>query len=209
MPRRKGAGSPRTRPRVVHSAHPASGVYHRGRACLVSCVASPRSMPCDYRVKPANDEMEIRSRGAFASELCRTTKPTTKPVFLNSVSLLIKRGEWSADRRIQPMAASGGCGGAPPFSASEIGSGRPPVGAPRRRLPRRPNAGTQPRPRFTRARGRGCYPRRHTRLSGAPRAPVVMPAGTMPGPPGSGVTSPARRNRTRSINRLSPVTSPR
>jgi len=28
----------------------------------------------------------------------------------------------------------------------------------------------------------------------------------MPGPPGSGVTSPARRNRTRPINRLSPVT---
>ena len=30
----------------------------------------------------------------------------------------------------------------------------------------------------------------------------------MPGPPGSGVTSPARRNRTRSINRLSPVDVP-
>jgi|HubBroStandDraft_5_1064220.scaffolds.fasta_scaffold191725_2 hypothetical protein len=30
----------------------------------------------------------------------------------------------------------------------------------------------------------------------------------MPGPPGSGVTSPARRNRTRSIQRLSPVDVP-
>ncbi len=30
----------------------------------------------------------------------------------------------------------------------------------------------------------------------------------MPGPPGSGVTSPARRNRTRSINWLSPVDVP-
>ena len=55
--------------------------------------------------------------------------------------------------------------------------------------------------------------RRHSlrfcsRLSGAPRAPVVVPAGPMPGPPGSGVTSPARRNRTRSINRLSPVDDP-
>jgi len=30
----------------------------------------------------------------------------------------------------------------------------------------------------------------------------------MPGPPGSGVTSPARRNRTRPINWLSPVDVP-
>jgi hypothetical protein len=30
----------------------------------------------------------------------------------------------------------------------------------------------------------------------------------MPGPPGSGVTSPARRNRTRPIHRLSPVDVP-
>jgi len=29
------------------------------------------------------------------------------------------------------------------------------------------------------------YPRRHSRLSGAPRTPIVMPEGTMPGPPGS------------------------
>jgi hypothetical protein len=78
---------------------------------------------------------------------------------------------------------------------------RSPSGASPRRLSRRPNARTQPRPRFTRAGGRRCYPRRQSRLSGAPRAPVVMPAGTMPGPPGSGVTSPARRNRTRSAIR--------
>src|ERR1700689_1188391 len=37
--------------------------------------------------------------------------------------------------------------------------------------------------------------------SDAPRAPVIVPAGSMPGPPGSGVTSPARRNRTRSVSR--------
>jgi len=43
--------------------------------------------------------------------------------------------------------------------------------------------------------------------SDAPRAPVIMPAGSMPRPPGSGVTKPARRNRTRPISRLSPVTS--
>jgi len=51
------------------------------------------------------------------------------------------------------------------------------------------------------------YPRRHSRLSGAPRTPIVMPEGTMPGPPGSGVTNPARRNRTRSVSRC--VSRPR
>jgi hypothetical protein len=34
---------------------------------------------------------------------------------------------------------------------------------------------------------RGRYPRRQPRLSEAPRAPVVMPAGSIPGPPGSGL----------------------
>jgi hypothetical protein len=48
---------------------------------------------------------------------------------------------------------------------------------------------------------RGRYPRRQSRLSGAPRAPVVVPAGTKPGPPENGVTSPVRRNRTRSVVR--------
>jgi len=51
------------------------------------------------------------------------------------------------------------------------------------------------------------YPRRHSRLSGAPRTPIVMPEGTMPGPPGSGVTNPARGNRTRSVSRC--VSRPR
>ena len=41
-----------------------------------------------------------------------------------------------------------------------------------------------------------------------PCTPVLMPAGSLPKPPGSGVTSPARRNRTRSINWQSPVDVP-
>jgi hypothetical protein len=85
---------------------------------------------------------------------------------------------------------------------------RSPSGAPLRRLPRRANARTQPRPRFTRNTMRRRYLRLESRLSEAPRAPVVVPEGTMPGPPGNGVTSPARRNRTRSINWLSPVDVP-
>jgi len=85
---------------------------------------------------------------------------------------------------------------------------RSPSGASQRRLPERANVPAQPRPCFTRSRGRRRYPHRQSRLSGAPRAPVVMPAGAIPGPPGSGVTSSARRNRTRSIQRLSPVDVP-
>ena len=64
--------------------------------------------------------------------------------------------------------------------------GRSPSGAPPRRLPKRPNASAQPRPRFTRRRGRRRYPRRRSRLSGAPRTPVVVPEGTMPEPRGCG-----------------------
>jgi len=60
---------------------------------------------------------------------------------------------------------------------------------------------SQPGPCFTRPRGRRRYPRRRPRLNGAPRAPVLMPAGTMPGPPGCGVCRSARRNRSRSALR--------
>jgi hypothetical protein len=67
---------------------------------------------------------------------------------------------------------------------------RSPSGASPRRLSRRPNARTQPRPRFTRAGGRRRYPRRQSRLSGAPRAPVLMPAGTIPDRPGAGLQAP-------------------
>ncbi len=78
---------------------------------------------------------------------------------------------------------------------------RSPSGAPPRLLSQRPNASTQPRPRFSRSRGCGRYPHHQSRLSKAPCAPVFMPAGTMPGPPGSRVTSPARRNHSRSAIR--------
>ena len=97
-------------------------------------------------------------------------------------------------------------GAVPAKHGSALFRARSPSGAPPRLLSQRPNALTQLRPCFTRTRGRRRYPRRQSRLSQAPGAPVVMPAGTMPKPPGSGVTSPARRNRTCSINRLSPVT---
>jgi hypothetical protein len=74
----------------------------------------------------------------------------------------------------------------------------------KRLLPRRPNALTQPRPRFTRTNGCRRYPHHRPRLSDAPRTPVVVPEGTMPRPPGSGITSPARRNRTRPVFRSVP-----
>ena len=73
---------------------------------------------------------------------------------------------------------------------------RSPFGAPPRRLRRRPNARTQPRPRFTRSNICGRYPHHRPRLSEAPRSPVVLPAGTMPGPPGSGLRNRPREPRS-------------
>jgi hypothetical protein len=70
------------------------------------------------------------------------------------------------------------------------------------------NAMAQPRPCFLGRAKRGHYPRPLSQSSEAPRRPVVMPADPMPGPPENGVTSPARGNRTRPINRLSPVDDP-
>jgi hypothetical protein len=138
----------------------------------------------------------IRSRGADASESC-------EPPSYEAVCLPRIKGRRSAERRIPSVAA--------PYSVSSLwgGSGGAAAGLSEpARLPalhawllsQRANAATQSRPRFARAGGRRRYPRRHSRLSKAPCTPVVMPEGTMPGPPGSGVTSPARRNRTRSID---------
>jgi hypothetical protein len=128
-----------------------------------------------------------------------------------------KRGRRSAERRIQPLSAprhqmlppecaSGAV--PPPNSPAHAGEGG--EGA-----------------RLTALRGGACQSDRTLRLSRAAlhakeRAPALpapsialkrstphpgrRPQGTMP-EPGNGVTSPARRNRTRSINRPSPVTS--
>ena len=92
----------------------------------------------------------------------------------------------------------------PPLAGSNEGGS--PLGAPPRRLPRKSMPWLSPGRASRDGRGRRRYLRHGSRLSDAPRAPVVMPAGSMPGPPGSGVTSPARGNRTRPISRLSPVT---
>jgi hypothetical protein len=63
------------------------------------------------------------------------------------------------------------------------------------------------RPRVTRAGGPGVtdHP---SRLSQAPGTPTLVSRGSIPGPPGSRVTSPARRNRSHPISRLSPVDAP-
>jgi hypothetical protein len=131
---------------------------------------------------------QIRSRDAAASESCVTTKRERNNFFRYASR---KTGRRSAERRTihwphrrrqvcAVCATVCRCGG------GSCGS-RSPSGAPRQRLPERANAPAQPRPRFTRPRGRGRYPRRRSRLSQAPGAPVVMPEGSMPGPPGSGL----------------------
>ena len=99
-----------------------------------------------------------------------------------------KKGRRSAERRmpssvhtVPPIGR--GCGSDPSQTSlrslrnlSACGD-RSPSGAPLRRLPRRANARTQPRPRFTRNTMRRRYLRLELRLSEAPRAPVVNAGG--------------------------------
>ena len=153
-----------------------------------SIITSPPCAPSGARPSPCRGgQIDSRSRDAPAPEFLQ------KPL-----------------QKVSPQRGGGAPTGAPSIGRTERmrqRAHRSPLASRRSTaaLARQLNATAQPRPRFTRARGRRCYPRRHSRLSEAPRAPVVMPAGSMPGPPGSGVTSPARRNRTRPIARLSPV----
>jgi hypothetical protein len=91
-------------------------------------------------------------------------------------------------RRMRPPPPN-----APPHHGGHGGGS--PLGAPPRRLPRQSRPWLSP--------GRVSWDVRRQALpavtlsqsSGAPRRPVIMPAEAMPGPPGSKVTSPARRNR--------------
>jgi hypothetical protein len=130
-------------------------------------------------IAPVN---ETRSRDAAAPELCQQAKPRSQSPE--------NEGRRSAERRTIHGRIDG-CG-------SALSAARSPCGAPPRRLPRRLNASAQPRPRFTRTAHAGVCPHvtGRSRLSEAPRAPVIVPAGTMPGPPGSEGTSLARRNRS-------------
>jgi hypothetical protein len=98
-------------------------------------------------------------------------------------------------------AASCGCG------SGSTGS-RSPLGAPPRRLPCKSMPWLSPGRASRETPSEGVTSAANRAYSEAPRAPVLMPAGTMPGPPGSGVTSPARRHRARSVSRPSPVDVP-
>ncbi len=170
------------------------------------------------RAAGRSGKKQVRSRGAF----CVRALPTDHAQGFASRR---KKGGGAPKGAIHPLAApaqtsvrslrhSSACAAAGDrrqvhaVCALIYFGARSPSGASPRLLSQRPNAATQPRPCFARTRGCRRYPRRQSRLSGAPRAPLVMPAGTMPKPPGSGVTSPARRNRTRPIHRLSPVDVP-
>ena len=76
------------------------------------------------------------------------------------------------------------------FGRGRASSGtRSPFGAPPRRSPR-PCAEARSRPRVTRRCAQALPASLASRSSEAPRAPVVMPAGSMPGPPESGSDEP-------------------
>jgi hypothetical protein len=84
---------------------------------------------------------------------------------------------------------------------------RSPLGAPPRYLPRKLMPRLSPGRASCEREDAGVTHIIERTHSDAPRAPVIVPAGSMPGPPGSGVTNPARRNRTRSVSRC--VSRPR
>jgi hypothetical protein len=148
------------------------------RVTLASLDLSPRA---------GRGEMIFVLAARSASEVLPTTKQRSS--FRPAPSNQRGRRSAEAERRIPTMPRLAGA------AARQIGA-RSPSGASPRHSPKRPNASAQPRPRFARVRGCGRYLHRHSRLSQAPGAPVIMPGGTLPGPPGSGVTSPARGNRT-------------
>jgi hypothetical protein len=118
-------------------------------------------------------EKRCRSRGADASEFCVATKrtnllPPEKGGGAPKGAPSIGRARANKCTQFAPLIClrgSGSCGS------------RSPSGASQRRLPERANAPAQPRPRFTRSRGCRRYPHHQSRLSKAPCAPVVMPAG--------------------------------
>ena len=121
----------------------------------------------------------------------------------DSFPLGTAEGRRSADRRIQPLSAPHNQMLPPECARARKRAQRGALASRRSTadLAAAANAATRPRPRLTRPGGRGRYPRHRSRLSQAPGSPVVMPAGTMPEPPGSGVCRSARRNRSRSAFR--------
>jgi hypothetical protein len=152
----------------------------------------------------------FRSRDAMASEALGTK---------GKFRLQISEGRRSADRRIFKMSAPRSQT-LPSESASgavarhtrrcchlKVLRARSPLGAPLTALAAQINATAQPRPRFARNRMRRHYLRLESRLQRC-----TSRAGHSAGrfdaqAAGGGVTNPARRNRTRSVSRPSPVTS--
>jgi hypothetical protein len=90
---------------------------------------------------------------------------------------------------------------------SDPSGDRSPLGALPRRLPRKSMPWLSPGHASRETRWGGITSAEIRACSDAPRAPVIVPAGRCPEPPESGVTNSARRNRTRSVSRPSPVTS--
>jgi hypothetical protein len=116
-----------------------------------------------------------------------------------------KEGRQSADRRVVHETAPAGAAAPSVFSSACLRKIRRGLASRRSTaaLATQINAMAQSRPVSWDVRAAGITRSPLSQSSEAPRRPVIMPADAMPGPPGSGVTSPARRNRTRSTSRMS------
>ena len=111
------------------------------------------------------------------------------------------KGRRSAERRISPRCRIGGCGCAPRQAnvATRLRFGRARLPALHRGACHANQCRGSAQAVFpATCAAAGVTRRALSQSSDAPRRPVVVPADSMPEPPGSGVYRPARGNRTRS-----------
>jgi hypothetical protein len=141
----------------------------------------------------------VRSRDASAPELCQAiakNPPERREAERRKAQCVLEPRHTRRRCRLKVRGRGSGSSGS-----------RSPLGAPPRRLRRKSMPPLSPGRVSRDAADEGVTSAMHRGYSEAPRGPVVVPAEAMPEPPGSGVTSPARENRTRPVNRPSPVTS--
>jgi hypothetical protein len=178
---------------------------------------APRPLPSRAASRPPQDEVYWQALSFSRRVFC--SRPSFASRRYESLPPQIKRREAerrqahpSSVRATHPHVATRTCFGRgsaphsqmlPPESAAGALASRRSTAV----LAAQINATAQPRPRFARTGGHRRYPHHRTRLQRCTSRAGHKAGRSMPKPPGSGVTNPARRNRTRSVSRPSPVTS--
>ena len=170
---------------------------------VITTVGAPRVGACGMTGRPATGGHMAYQLGRPHDIRNRSRDATASEFRIRHSENLPNEGRRSADRRtLHDRATLSDVAICECFGRGRglIGD-RSPLGAPPRRLPRKLMPWLSPGRVSWDAQQAGVTHRPLSQSSEAPRGPVVMPAESIPGPPGSGVASPARRNRTRSVFR--------